>query len=103
MIIIESIYFYVLCSIHQTENSSLRPKHQRSTQRDIIVLHRIVILVGMLLILSLPAILLWAIYIITGYMYLFSYHLQWLTFAFSLSIFLTPQLQELVFERNHSI
>ncbi len=62
----------------------------------------------MLVILSLPAILLWVVYMITGYFYIFSYHLQWLTFAFSLSIlsivsiFLTPQLQELLFTSNQS-
>lgn len=107
MIGIISIYFYILFYIHRKSNGSFPRK--RSTERDVIVLRRIVILVGMLLILSLPAILLWLIYMITGYIYPFSYQLQWLTFAFSLailsivSIFLTPQLQELVFEPNRSI
>jgi hypothetical protein len=64
------------------------------------------VFVGMLLILSLFAIFLWTIYTITGYFYPFSYQLQWLTFTFSLlilsiiSFFLTPQLQELLFEPN---
>jgi len=97
-----------MCYIHQTQNSSIERNRQRSTQRDIIVLHRIVILVGILVILSLPAILIWVGYKITGYLYIFSYHLQWLTVAFSLSIlsivsiFLTPQLKELLFEPNRS-
>ncbi len=105
IIAIGSIYFYIMCYIHQKRNFSI----ERKRQRDIIVLRRIVSLVGILVILSLPAILLWAGYMITGYLYIFSYHLQWLTFAFSLSIlsivsiFLTPQLQELLFEPNRSI
>jgi len=97
-----------MCYIHQTKNSSIQSKRQRATQRDVIVLRRIVILVGMLVILSLPAILIWAGYMIIGYLYAFSYHLHWLTFACSLSIlsivsvFLTPQLQEMLFEPNRS-
>lgn len=108
MIAIGLIYFFIIYYIKQTKNSSTQSKRQRSTQRDVIVLRRIVSLVGLLLILSLPAILLWAGYMITGYLYPFSYHLQWLTFAFSLSIlsivsiFLTPQLNELLFEPNQS-
>lgn len=108
MITIVSIYFYIMCYIHQTKNSSIQSKRQRATQRDVIVLRRIVILVGMLVILSLPAILIWAGYMIIGYLYAFSYHLHWLTFACSLSIlsivsvFLTPQLQEMLFEPNRS-
>ncbi len=108
IITIGSIYFYIIYYMRQIKTSSIQRNRQRSTERDIIVLHRIVILVGMLLILSIPAILLWLGYIITGYFYPFSYHLQWLTFAFSLSIlsivsiFLTPQLQELLFKSNRS-
>ena len=109
MIAIISIYFYILFYIHRKSNGGFPQKRQRSTERDMIVLRRIVILVGMLLIISLPAIFLWIIYIITGDLYPFTYQLQWLTFAFSLailsivSIFLTPQLQELVFEPNRLI
>ena len=108
MIAMGLIYFYILYYIHPMKKSSISSKRQRASQRDFVVLHRILILVGMLLILFLPAILLWADYMITGYFYQFNYHLQWLTISFALailsivSIFLTPQLEDLLFQSNRS-
>ena len=47
---------------------------------------RIAIIVGLLWTLSFPFMILWLLYITTGYLYPLSYHLQWLTFAVSLLV-----------------
>jgi uncharacterized membrane protein len=76
MIVIGLIYFDIIYYIHhKPKHSSIQSKRQRTTQRDMIVLRRVISLVGILLILFLPAILLWAGYMTTGYFDQFSYHL----------------------------
>ncbi|CAF1109475.1 unnamed protein product [Adineta ricciae] len=70
----------------------------RST-RDIVVIQRIMILVGILLVLALPGTILLLIYYITGYECSFGYRLQSATLQISLLIlsvlivFMTPQLK----------
>ncbi len=45
--------------MRQTKNVANQKSHQRTKQRDIVVLNRIIILVGILFFLSFPIILLW--------------------------------------------
>jgi hypothetical protein len=102
MIMIGSIYFYIIYHMHKTKNVAIQQNRQRTNQRDAVVLRRIIILVGMLFFLSFPTILVWIVYIITGYLHPFIYDFQWLTFALSLSILpmapalLTPYLKHLI-------
>ena len=101
MFIIGSMYFFII--------GYMRQNRRRTNERDITVFRRILILVGMLLVHSLPAVLLWISYKITGCLSPFIYHLQWFTFALSLatlpliSALLTPYLRRLllsIFQRN---
>ena len=55
-------------------------------QRDIVVLRRILILVGIFLVCLLPPMALWCYYLATGYLHSFIYHVEWLTISTSLSI-----------------
>ena len=59
----------------------------------------------LLLILCLPAILHWIVFISTGCLHPFIYHFEWLTFAFSLAMLssatalITPQIKRIVLHR----
>jgi len=109
---IGSIYFYIIYYTKKTNGQLPLQNRQRANQRDLVVLRRIIILVGILLTLGLPSILLWLSYLITGYLYPFIYDCQWLSYALSLSvlpttmIYSTPQLREFLanrFRRNRRI
>lgn len=104
MFIIGSMYFFII--------NYMRRNRRRTHEKDLAVFRRIVILVGMLLVHSLPAVLLWIGYKITGYLSPFIYHLQWFTFALSLALLpfisalLTPYLRRIIistFKRNTRI
>ena len=90
------IYISIICFTRWKTRSMVQ---RRSNRRDLIVLRRITILVVLLWFLTFPFMILWLIYVITGYLDPLSYHLQWLTFALSLLILpfastcLTPQLK----------
>jgi hypothetical protein len=103
MLAIGTIYIYIICyTRRKTRSIGQRHRRQSSNRRDIIVLRRITILVGLLWTLTFPFMILWLVYIITGYLYPLSYHFQWLTFAISLLVLpfasasLTPQLRKLL-------
>ena len=90
------IYISIICFTRWKTRSMVQ---RRSNRRDLVVLRRITILVVLLWFLTFPFMILWLIYVITGYLDPLSYHLQWLTFALSLFILpfastcLTPQLR----------
>jgi len=109
---IGSIYFYIIYYTRKNNGQAILQNRQRANQRDLVVLRRIIILVGMLLTLGCPSILLWLSYLITGYLNPFIYDCQWLSCALSLSVlpttmvYLTPQLREFLanrFRRNRRI
>jgi hypothetical protein len=105
MSIIGSIYFYIIYYMRQTKNVAIQQNRQRTNQRDVVVLRRIIILVGMLLFLSFPTLILWLAYLITGYLSPLVYHFEWLTFALSLSFLpmasalLSPNLKNLIISK----
>jgi magnesium-transporting ATPase (P-type) len=96
------LYFYILYYMKKTKSQSILQNRQQANQRDLVVLRRIIILLGLLIILCFPAALIWFDYILTGYVNPIGYHLGWSMFTFSLSIlpltsaFLTPQLRKLL-------
>ncbi len=67
MIMIGSISFYFMHHMCQTKNVAIQQSRQRTDQRDVVVLRRIIILVGILFFLSFSIILLWLGYLITCY------------------------------------
>jgi hypothetical protein len=85
----------------QNRSIAIQENRQLANQRDLTILRRIIILLGMLCMLSFPSAVLYFWYLITGYLYPWIYHFQWLTFTLSLSILpivsacLTPQLLQL--------
>jgi hypothetical protein len=91
--------------MRQTKNVAIQQNRQRTNQRDVVVLRRIIILVGMLLFLSFPTLILWLAYLITGYLSPLVYHFEWLTFALSLSFLpmasalLSPNLKNLIISK----
>ncbi len=101
MIVIGSIYFYIVYYMKQNRSIAIQENRQLANQRDLTILRRIIILLGMLCMLSFPSAVLYFWYLITGYLYPWIYHFQWLTFTLSLSILpivsacLTPQLLQL--------
>jgi hypothetical protein len=96
------IYLKITCYMKKKRGVLILQNRQRSNQRDFIVLCRILTLIGILFLLSFPSTLLWMSYFVTGYLYPFIYHFQWLTYVFSLSILptisvvLTPHLRTLL-------
>ena len=102
MLAIGSIYIYIIYYTRLKTRSIARRHRRQSNRRDIVVLRRIIIIVGLLWTLTFPFMILWLVYITTGDIYPLSYHLQWLTFAVSLlvlpfaSVCLTPQLRRLL-------
>ncbi|CAF0857704.1 unnamed protein product [Adineta steineri] len=101
MTVIGSIYFYIVYYMKQNKSIAIQQNRQLGNQRDLTVLRRILILIGMLCMLSFPSVVLYFWYLITGYLIPWIYHFQWLTFTLSLAILpiatacLTPQLREL--------
>jgi hypothetical protein len=112
MLAIGLIYIYIIYYTRLKTRSMVGRHGRRSNQRDMIVLRRITIIVGLLWTLTFPFMILWLVYVTTGNLYPLSYHLQWLTFAVSLlvlpvaSVCLTPQLRKslqiVAFECNTS-
>jgi hypothetical protein len=112
ILITATIYSYIVYFIKHTTTLTAQQNRRRSNQRDLIVLRRIVILVGMIFILSFPITILWMNYLITNYLNPIIYHVEWLIFSVSCSIlptasaFLSPQLRELLsitWRRNRRI
>jgi hypothetical protein len=97
---IGSIYVYILYYMKKSSSHSTLQSRQGANQRDLSVIRRILILIGLLITLAFPTSILWGIYLVTGYVNPFGYHIGWSTFSLSLSIlpglsvFLTPQLRE---------
>lgn len=80
-----TIYFYIMYQIKQrTRLATLQNRH-RSMQRDVIVLRRIFILVGIFLVFLVPSMILWFSYFATDYLHPLIYHVEWLTISMSLS------------------
>lgn len=92
------LIYYVKHSNHLTNQEN----RQRSNQRDLLVLRRIIYVVSLLLILFLPTSILWIDYMRTGYLHPLIYHFEWLSFSVLLTIvsvistFVTPQLHQLM-------
>jgi len=105
MTIIGSIYCYIIYHMRQTKNIAIQQNRQRTNQRDVVVLRRIIILVGLLFFLSFPTLILWLVYIVTGYLSPLVYHFEWLTFALSSSFLpmasalLSPHLKDLIISK----
>ena len=99
---IGGIYCYIVYFMKKSKGQSVLQNRRSTNQRDLVVVRRIVIIIGLLFILALPTTILWMNYIATGYVNPLGYHLGWSTFTFSLSIlpatlaFLTPQLREVI-------
>ena len=100
MIGIGLIYVYIIHYMKKSKSHSVLQNRERSNRRDITVLRRILILIGLLVTLAFPTSVLWMIYLCTGYVHPLGYHIGWSTFSLSISIlpvlsmFLTPQLRE---------
>lgn len=74
MTAIGAMYYYIVHFIGRSQVQPLQQHQHRANQRDFVVLRRIFILVTLRLILCLPAILLWVVFISTGHLYPFIYH-----------------------------
>lgn len=81
------IYIRVLRHVRQSSIRMQLERH-RAAERDIQILRRILILVGMLIILGFPSSVLWIESLIQGRMHPISYRIQ--AFFLSISIFLVP-------------
>jgi hypothetical protein len=88
--------------MRQRRNAANQEIRQQVNRRDLVVLRRIIILIGILFMIGFPTMLIYFRYLIIGYLYPLIYQFQWLTFAVSSSIlpmiiaFLTPELRELL-------
>ncbi len=109
---IAGIYCYIMYYIKYKANSPIQRNRRRTYQRDVIVLRRIIILIGILFIISVPTIILWMTYLITGYLHPLIHHIEWLIYSITLVVlsialaFLSPDLQQLVlvtWRRNRRI
>ena len=101
MVGIGLIYVYILYYMKKSKRHLIVQNRLGANQRDLSVLRRILILIGLLVTLALPTSALWMNFLVTGYVIPIGYHVGWSTFTLSLSIlpglsvFLTPQLREL--------
>jgi hypothetical protein len=99
------IYTYIMHHLKTTGTSTILQNRIRSNRRDIIVLRRILLLIGAVVLLSLPILVIWLIYLCTGYLNPLSYHFEWLFFAISsatlsiASAVLSPHLSRLIITR----
>lgn len=103
MIAMSSIYYYILYYMKKSKSQSIfLGNRQVANQRDLFILGRILILVGLLIMLGIPTLIVWFVYVFAGYANPIGYRLGWALFIFSLSIlpiaaiFITPQLRELL-------
>ena len=97
------IYIYIIYYTKQQTNLiTTQQTRYRAIQRDIVVLRRVIILITSVMILSLPTVILWIYYLVTGFLLPLSYHVEWLLFSVSLvflsstSTFITPQVRRLI-------
>jgi len=59
MITIGLIYFYIVYYMKQERNLAIDQNRQQRNQQDLIVLHRIIILIGMLFMIAFPALMIY--------------------------------------------
>ncbi|CAF0742354.1 unnamed protein product [Adineta ricciae] len=97
------IYIYIVYYTKQQTNViTTQQTRYRAIQRDIVVLRRVIILITSVMILSLPTLILWIYYLVTGFLLPLSYHVEWLLCSVSLvflsgtSTFITPQVRQLI-------
>jgi len=102
------MYLRITIFLHQGSNKQITAIKQRQ-ERDLIVIRRIFIVVGILIALGIPTIVLVVWYHVTGRKYELFYRISWLsislsTMALSFSlIFFTPQVKEIVFKKLQRI
>lgn len=100
-----AIYFCMIHYMKKKKSTTIQQGRHQENQRDLLVVRRIMILVGVLIALSFPSTVFYFWYVFTGYLYPQVYQLQWITISFvlailpSVTVFLTPQLRELVGRR----
>lgn len=106
------LYAYIIYYMKKTKSQSILQNRHRSNQRDLVVLRRIMILLGILISSGVPTLVFACAYITTGYANDIAYRVGWTLFTVSISILptasvlLTPQLYTLIREtcrRNHRI
>ncbi|UJR14484.1 hypothetical protein I4U23_001481 [Adineta vaga] len=96
------IYVYIIYHTKHQINVTTQQIRYRAMQRDLIVLRRVIIIITTVLLLSLPTLILWIYYIVTGYLHPLSYHLEWVLFSISLvflsiaSAIITSQIRQLI-------
>ncbi|CAF0816343.1 unnamed protein product [Adineta ricciae] len=97
------IYIYIIYYTKQQTNViTTQETRYRAIQRDIVVLRRVIILITSVTILTLPTLILWIYYLVTGFILPLSYNVEWLLLSLSLvflsvtSTFITPQVRRLI-------
>jgi len=110
--LIGSIYFYIIFYMKKQSNWTIQQYRRQAIQRDLTVLKRILILIGLLCTVSFPSIILYLWYIFTNDLSPLIYELQSFTFCVGLSVLpmitamTTPQLRNLLdrqFRLDHRI
>ena len=112
MVLMACLYSYIIYYMKKTKSQSILQNRHRSNQRDLVVLRRIMILLGILITFGVPTWVFFCECIITGYPNEIGYRVGWSLFTVSISILptasalLTPQLYKLIrgiWKRNSRI
>jgi len=99
LVFIALVYICLLKHIRQSNSSSttMGDDHRRRSKqntRDLIVIRRLLIMLGVLILLGLPSIIFLSILIVTGYLIPVTYRIGWLSVSFSF-VFLAYMLIQL--------
>lgn len=106
------IYLYIVYYMKHRKNWAIQQQRQQANQRDLVVLRRILVLIGMLVLFMLPSVPLFLWYVITGYLHPMINQAQWVSFSVGLVMLptmmamITPQLRDLLnrqFRPNYRI
>ena len=85
LISIGFIYFYIVRYIKKQNTLTVQQNRRQANQRDLVVLRRIIILLGVLLTVGLPTTGLYLWYLITGYSMPMIYHVQLCTISIEMA------------------
>lgn len=102
-----TIYIFIIRHVRQTNPT--QQKHQKTVERDILVLKRITVFIFVVVLIGLPTVSILFIWIFTGKLIPMAYHIQGLSMAIGLFVaaisfaFISPQIQELFYSKERYI
>ena len=101
------IYIYILRYVRRT--NPVKPRQQKTIERDIIILKRIMIFIFTIILLGLPTVSILIIWVITGVLIPMAYHIQGLSMGMGIFVatlsfaLISPQIKQIFNQKEQNI